>query len=102
MQPVIKLIAVLALIGSVAACDAISGKETAGQYVDDATITTRVRTAFAQDPVVKAREVGVETLRSEVQLSGFVRTNDEAVRAAQIAQNTPGVRAVRNNIQIRP
>jgi hyperosmotically inducible protein len=102
MKSLYKAVAALALIGSVAACDAISGKETAGQYVDDATITTRVRTAFAQDPVVKAREVGVETLRSEVQLSGFVRTNDEAVRAAQIAQNTPGVRAVRNNIQVRP
>jgi hyperosmotically inducible periplasmic protein len=102
MQPIIKLIAALALVGSVAACDAISGKETAGQYVDDTTITTRVKAAFAEDPVVKAREVSVETLKSEVQLGGFVRTRDEATRAAQIAQNVRGVRAVHNNIQVRP
>lgn len=35
----------IALATSVAGCAAISGRETAGEYVDDATITTRVKTS---------------------------------------------------------
>lgn len=96
-----KLLATLAVAASLVACEAISGKETAGQYVDDATITARVKSALAADPVVKAREVSVETFKSEVQLSGFVRTPDEAAKAAQIAARVPGVRAVRNNLAVR-
>jgi hyperosmotically inducible periplasmic protein len=93
--------AVLALAISLGACDAISGKETPGQYVDDASITTRIKSAFAADPVVKAREVGVETLRGEVQLTGFVTSREEAARAVDIARKTEGVRGVRNSIAIR-
>lgn len=91
----------VALLATLPSCEAISGRETAGEYVDDATITTRVKTALAADPDVKAREVNVETFRNEVQLSGFVATRDEASKAARIAAQVPGVRTVRNNIAVR-
>lgn len=91
----------LAAVAVLPSCEAISGRESAGEYVDDATITTRVKSALAADPEVKAREVNVETFRNEVQLSGFVSTRDEAAKAARIAAGVPGVRVVRNNIAVR-
>jgi len=91
----------LGLLAVLPSCEAVSGRETAGEYLDDATITTRVKSALAADPEVKAREVNVETFRNEVQLSGFVATRDEAAKAARIATQVPGVRAVRNNIAVR-
>lgn len=72
-----------------------------GQYIDDAAITTRVKTAFATDPQVKATEVQVETFKGTVQLSGFVDSAESAARAAQIAQRVPGVKEVRNSIAVR-
>lgn len=101
LRPAAILLAAFCVTAALSACDAVSGKETAGQYIDDTTITARVKSALAADPVVKAREVGVETLRGEVQLSGFVRTNDESARAVGIARNAEGVRAVRNSIVVR-
>lgn len=91
----------LGLLEVLPCCEAVSGRETAGEYLDDATITARVKSALAAEPDVKAREVNVETFRNEVQLSGFVATRDEAAKAGRIAKQVPGVRAVRNNIAVR-
>src|SRR3546814_4460395 len=60
---------------SVAACTASSPtSESAGQYVDSAAITTKVKAALAKDPQVSAMQVNVETFKDVVQLSGFVNT----------------------------
>jgi len=97
-----KTIAViLALAGSLAACDAISGRETPGAYIDDTTITSKVIAEIVNDPTLKASEVGVETMKSVVQLSGFVDTNQKALRAGELARNVPGVQSVRNNLIVR-
>jgi osmotically-inducible protein OsmY len=95
------LAVMLALTGSLAACDAISGRETAGAYVDDTTITTRVLAEIVNDPTLKASEVGVETMKNVVQLSGFVDTNQKALRAGELARNVPGVQSVRNNLIVK-
>ncbi len=57
---------------SLGACSMFEGRETTGQYVDDTTITAKVKEAFIADPVVKAMQVNVETMQGTVQLSGFV------------------------------
>jgi len=95
------LVTVLALAGSLAACDAISGRQTAGSYVDDTTITSRVIAEIVNDPMLKASEVGVETMKNVVQLSGFVDSNQKAMRAGELARNVPGVQSVRNNLIVR-
>ena len=38
-------------------------QSTVGQYVDDTTITTRVKTKFAEDSTVSAMAINVETLK---------------------------------------
>ena len=86
---------------SVAACAAISGRETAGEYVDDATITTKVKTAILNEPTLKSRQISVETMQNAVQLSGFVDSAQTKTKAGQIARSIVGVRSVKNDLIIR-
>ena len=96
----------LALAGllafTAAGCAVTREQSTVGQYVDDATITTRVKAKFAEDPTVSAMSISVETLKGTVQLSGFAKSTAERNRAVEIARTTPGVKAVKNDIVIRP
>jgi osmotically-inducible protein OsmY len=89
-------------IVSLTACGVFGGQETTGQYVDDATITTRVKARFAEAPEVSALRLGVETMQGTVQLSGFAASADEKRRAVQIAREVPGVRDVRDSVVIQP
>lgn len=85
-----------------AGCAVTRDQSTVGQYVDDATITTRVKTRFAEDPTVSAMAIQVETLKGTVQLSGFAKSSAEKTKAGELAKATPGVRDVRNDIIVRP
>lgn len=82
-------------------CAVTSGQSSVGQYVDDTTITTRVKTRMAEDPAVSAMRIQVETLNGTVQLSGFAATQAEKDQAGSLARAVPDVRAVRNNIIVR-
>ncbi|MGZ8272269.1 MAG: BON domain-containing protein [Burkholderiaceae bacterium] len=97
---VAAMIAVMATFG--AGCSVTSGQSTTGEYVDDATITTRVKTRFAEDKAVAATRIQVETLKGVVQLSGFAVSEAEKQRAAQIAASVPGVKQVQNAVVVRP
>ena len=79
-------------------CAVMRDQETVGAYVDDVTITTRVKARFAEDRAVSAMAIRVETLNGVVQLSGFAKSPDERTLAEQLAKATPGVRSVRNDI----
>jgi osmotically-inducible protein OsmY len=89
---------------AVAACASQPGekKETAGQYIDDATVTAKVKTAIATDVGARAAaNVNVETYRGVVQLTGFVASPEQAERAAAAAKKVEGVRSVRNDVRIK-
>ena len=95
-----SMVAVSALAST--GCAVTSGQSSVGQYVDDATITTRVKARFAEDSRVSAMRIGVETLNGTVQLSGFATTQAEKDLAASIARSVSDVRSVTNNIVVRP
>jgi hyperosmotically inducible protein len=90
-----------ALMASVAACAAVSGRETPGQYVDDATISTKVRAKLIGDPALKPFQISVETMQGVVQLSGFVDSWDTKHQAGTDAMNVEGVHDVHNNLVVR-
>jgi hyperosmotically inducible protein len=92
----------LATLLQVQGCSVTSGQSSVGQYVDDATITARVKKRFAEDPQVAATRISVETLNGTVQLSGFAVNDAERARAAEIARSVPDVRDVRNDVIVRP
>lgn len=100
-KTVLTSILAIALLGT-AGCAVTGGQSSVGQYVDDATITTRVKARFAEDPQVNAMRISVETLNGTVQLSGFAANETEKARAAQVAKGVPEVKEVRNSIVVRP
>ncbi len=91
----------LVLATSLAACSAIEGRETAGQYVDDTTITTKVKAAIVNYEGLKGMQINVETMDGVVQLSGFVDNSQQASQAANDARSVTGVKSVRNSIVVR-
>jgi hyperosmotically inducible protein len=83
-------------------CAVGRGQETAGSYIDDAAITTAVKAKFIDDKTVAASSIKVETLNGTVQLSGFAKSAAEKAQAENIARGTKNVRAVKNDISVRP
>jgi osmotically-inducible protein OsmY len=93
---------VLALaFAATAACWSSSGKATAGQYVDDSMITTKVKTLLAANDLLSSFQVGVETSGSVVQLSGFVDSQSAADQAGRVALGVGGVTSIRNDLVVQ-
>jgi hyperosmotically inducible protein len=76
-------------------------KDSTGQYIDDATITTKVKSALLGDGAVKSFEIKVETFKGIVQLSGFVDTEDQRAAATRDAMAVNGVKDVKDNITLK-
>lgn len=91
------LMAMLIALPMLGAC----GK-TVGETIDDATITTRVKTAFVNDPAVGALRIDVDTFKGVVTLSGRVKSKDEETKAIALARSIKGVSDVKSTLQIQP
>lgn len=94
-------IAAVALL-TASGCAVTRGQETMGAYVDDAAITTRIKTQFIESKEVDASSIRVETLNGVVMLSGFAKNATEKATAESIASKVKGVKSVKNEIAIRP
>lgn len=92
----------LAALTMLPGCAVTRGQSTVGEYVDDATITTKIKAKFAEAKTVGATSINVQTLNGEVILSGFAKNSTEKVDAERLARDTNGVKAVRNEIVVRP
>lgn len=73
---------------------------TTGEYLDDATITTKVKSSFAGDKWVKGRDISVRTDQGVVDLTGTVSSKKESDRATALATKVKGVKAVHNNLKV--
>lgn len=82
-------------------CAVVRDQQPVGSYIDDATLTARVKASFAKDPTVSAMSISVETLKGVVQLSGFAKSDAEKDTAARLAREIAGVASVRNDIVVR-
>lgn len=74
---------------------------TTGQYIDDSTITAKVKAAIFNEPGLESADINVETNQGNVQLSGFVESRDDITRAVEVAQRIEGVRAVKNDMRLK-
>ena len=84
-----------------AGCASTSTQESTGEYIDDTTITTKVKSAIFDEPSLKVFQINVETYKSVVQLSGFVRSNADISKAGSIARSVKGVASVKNDLLLR-
>jgi hyperosmotically inducible periplasmic protein len=83
-------------------CAVTRGQESVGAYVDDTAITTAVKARYIDNREVDASSISVETLHGTVMLSGFAKSVNERVVAERLAMQVGGVKAVRNEIAVRP
>ena len=76
--------------------------KSVGDTIDDATITTRVKTALLNDPVVGGLKIDVDTFKGVVTLSGGVKSRQEEQTAIALARKIAGVTNVKSTLQIAP
>ncbi len=76
--------------------------KSVGETIDDATITTRVKTALLNDPDVGGLAIDVDTFKGVVTVSGRVKTKAEEDKVVSIARRTDGVTDVKSTLQIEP
>ena len=73
---------------------------SASAGTDDATISTRVKTALLNEPGVNATAIDVQTASGVVTLSGQVKSGDEEQKAVATARQIPGVRDVKSQLKV--
>ncbi len=100
IKRITTFLAVLAFAG-IAGCAGSATKESTGDYVDDTVITTKIKAAIFNEPILKSAEINVQTFKGSVQLSGIVSSRASMVRAVELARGVGGVTSVRDNMRLR-
>ena len=88
-------------LASILGCASTSTQEGTGEYVDDAVITTKVKSAIFGEPTLKSTEINVETFKGIVQLSGFVSSAAAENKAVELARSVKGVKSVKDDMRIK-
>ena len=98
---VIHGLVLLTLISAFAACASTPTRESAGEYVEDSVITTKVKSLLAEDDFLKSFRISVESYKGTVQLSGFVNSQRALNKADEIVRSVKGVRSIKNNLIVK-
>jgi osmotically-inducible protein OsmY len=98
---IIHGLVLLMLIATFVACASTPKQESTGEYVDDSVITTKVKSLLAADDFLKSFQIGVETFKGTVQLSGFVGSQKAVDKAGEIARSVKGVTSVKNDLVVK-
>jgi hyperosmotically inducible protein len=100
MHDALKLAAFTAAALLLGGCNAMKGTETTGQYVDDATLTARAKSALISDKNVSATDFHLEVYQGNVTISGVAKTAEESKRAEEDIRKVPGVKSVNNAVRV--
>lgn len=87
----------VALLGTAAP---VFAGESAGDYMDDTAISTKIKASLIKDQELKAFDIHVDTDHGVVHLSGNVDTKVQKADAVRIAKGTANVRDVVNDIVV--
>ena len=82
------------------ACQTPAGR-SAGQVIDDATISTKVKAKLFDESVLRGFAISVDTFKGEVTLTGAVDNNEQKERADRIARSVEGVRGLNNLLKVK-
>lgn len=100
MNKFIKFLALTAFVLTLGSSSIVHA-ESAGQYIDDATITTKVKAAMITNSQLKPAQVSVVTTQGTVQLSGTVDTKNQEAEAVKVASQVNGVKFVKDMLNVR-
>jgi hypothetical protein len=98
---VIRFIVVIMMIAAFMACASTPRQSSTGEYFDDSVITAKIKTQLANDDFLKSFQIGVESRKGIVQLSGFVDSQKAVDTAGQIAGAVEGVKSVSNDLIVK-
>lgn len=79
-----------------------AGCATTGDFLNDAALTTRVKTAIFNEPTLKVMDISVSTEGNVVHLSGTVKSRAERAKAISVARQVDGVKAVKSDLVVKP
>lgn len=102
LRNTLAIIVAAAALLSATGCAVTRGQEPLGAYIDDSAITTAVKARFVDNTDVDAAAISVETMKGTVMLSGFAKSQKEKDTAQAMAWKVNGVKAVKNEITVRP
>jgi hyperosmotically inducible periplasmic protein len=71
-------------------------------FIEDATITTKLKAQIVKDDALKLSQIDVTTTQGVVRLSGAVDTPAAVARAEQLARTIEGVKRVDNALVAKP
>jgi hyperosmotically inducible periplasmic protein len=75
--------------------------EKAGEYLDDAAITAKIKGDILSDPLLKVLQINVTTTNGIVTLSGVVDSKQSIDRAVEIARRVKEVKSVENSLVVK-
>jgi hyperosmotically inducible periplasmic protein len=94
------LLCLMAMLTVLWSCQTPAGR-TAGEVVDDSTITTKVKSKLLADDLLRGIAISVETFEGEVTLTGAVDNASQRQRASDITRAVSGVKKVNNLLKIK-
>ena len=91
----LRALAMIIVLAVAASC-----AKSVGATIDDASITTRVKTVFVNDLTVGVQKIDVDTFRGVVTLSGRADSKETEQKAIELARKVKGVVDVKSTVQI--
>jgi len=101
MRKSINIILLVASMLIMAGCASSHKQESTGEYIDNSAITATVKAKLLADSKMSSFPITVNTYKGTVQLSGFVNSQEQKQRAAEIARNVKGVKVVQNALVVK-
>lgn len=78
-----------------------SSMSKVGNFMDDSTITAKVKAALVDHESIKSTDISVKTEEKVVTLSGFVESQAQAEEAVKVAKAVKGVSSVSDKLHVR-
>ncbi|CAM8166693.1 TPA: molecular chaperone OsmY [Citrobacter freundii] len=78
-----------------------SSMNKVGNFMDDSTITAKVKAALVDHDSIKSTDISVKTDQKVVTLSGFVERQAQAEEAVKVAKGVEGVTSVSDKLHVR-
>jgi hyperosmotically inducible protein len=95
----VRLLIAATLLSTLLGCAGVG--QTTGEFVDDSTISTKVKAKLFEDPATSGWHISVTTDKGVVRLTGTVASAKEKEHAAELARGVAGVKSVQNELTVK-
>ena len=97
----IILLSVLVVFGLAlfTGCASMTGR-TAGEHIDDSSITTQVNSIIVKDPDAQYLKIDVSSTSGNVVLAGFIHDKKAEERIVAKIRQIKGVKSVKSNLKV--